>query len=144
MLMSVMPRIRKLVVPIAIAAALLVSAAGSSAAPSAHTSGAIVNYLTSGKLKVAKQIAVPFECSVACNVISKVTVKGPKVKGSQTTQVAVPADQPSGHFIKLKPGALKRVKASPGKYKVISKITATDAGTGAMDAIAHTFGLKRP
>jgi hypothetical protein len=144
MLMSVMPRIRNVAAPIALVGAVLISTPGASAAPSAHTSGAIVNYLTSGKLKVAKQIAVPFECSVACDVISKVTVKGPKVKGSQTIQVAVPANLPSGHFIKLKPGALKRVKASPGRYKLISKITATDSGTGATDAIARTFGLRRP
>ena len=35
------------------------------------------------------------------------------------------------------------MKAHPGKFRLISDVTATDPATGAMDTISHTFKLKR-
>ena len=35
------------------------------------------------------------------------------------------------------------MKASPGRYKVVSQVTATDPATGAIDNIAHAFKMKR-
>jgi hypothetical protein len=128
---------------VAIVGALLLPASGAVAAPTAHKSGAIINYLTTGKLKVAKRIVVPFECAVACDVVSTLTVKGPFVHGSDTEQGSLQGGVPAGHFIKPSGGLLRLMKASPGKYKLVSSITATDPATGATDSIANTFKLKR-
>jgi hypothetical protein len=35
------------------------------------------------------------------------------------------------------------MRATPGRYKLISRVTAQDPLTGATDQIAHTFKLKR-
>jgi hypothetical protein len=128
---------------IAIVGALLLPASGAVATPTAHKSGAIINYLTTGKLKVAKKIIVPFVCSVDCNVVSTLKVKGPLVRGSDTEQGSLHAGVPAGHFIKPSGPLLKLMKASPGRYKLISHITATDPSTGATDPIVHSFKLKR-
>jgi hypothetical protein len=141
--MSGKSRIGSLAAAVAIIGALLVPASGAVAAPTAHKSGAIINYLTTGKLRIGKRIIVPFECSVACNVVSTLTVKGPFVHGSDTEQGSLQAGVPAGHFIKPSGGLLRLMKAQPGRYKLASHITATDPATGATDSIAHAFRLKR-
>jgi hypothetical protein len=128
---------------VAIVGALLLPATGAVATPTAHKSGAIINYSTTGKLRIGKRIIVPFICSVNCDVVSTLTVKGPFVHGSDTEQGSLTANVPAGHFIKPSGGLLRLMKASPGRYKLISHITATDPATGGTDAIAHTFRLKR-
>jgi hypothetical protein len=128
---------------VAVIGALLLPAASAVGAPTAQKSGAIINYLTTGKLKIAKRIIVPFQCSVNCDVVSTLTVKGPFVHGSDTEQGSLQAGVPAGHFIKPSGGLLKLMKASPGRYKIISNITATDPATGATDPISHVFKLKR-
>jgi hypothetical protein len=141
--MSRKSRIGSFAAAVAIIGALLLPASGAVASPTAQKSGAIINYLTTGKLKIAKKIIVPFQCAVACNVVSTLTVKGPFVHGSDTEQGSLPAGTPAGHFIKPSGGLLRLMKASPGKYKIISSISATDPATGAVDVISHTFKLKR-
>src|SRR3954453_9983188 len=123
--------------------ALLLPASGAVGAPTAHKSGAIVNYLTTGKLTISKKIIVPFQCSVNCDVVSSLKLKGPLVNGTDTESASLPAGVPAGHFIKPSGPLLRLLKARPGRYKVISHITATDPATGASDPIAHTFRLKR-
>ncbi len=136
-------RIGSFAAAVALIGALLLPASGAAGAPTAHKSGAIINYLTTGKLRIAKRIVVPFVCSVNCDVVSTLKLKGPFVKGSDTEQGSLQAGVPAGHFIKPSGPLLKILKASPGRYKVISHVSATDPATGATDQIAHSFKLKR-
>ena len=141
--MSRMSRIGSFAAAVAVIGALLLPATGAVGAPTAHKSGAIVNYLTTGKIKISKKMIVPFQCAVNCDVVSTLKVKGPLVKGADTEQGSIPAGVPAGHFIKPSGPLKKLMKASPGRYKLISHITATDPATGAIDKIAHSFKLKR-
>jgi hypothetical protein len=141
--MSRTSRIGTFVAAVAVIGVMLLPASGAAAAPTAHKSGAIVNYLTTGKLKIAKKIIVPFVCSVNCDVVSTLKLKGPLVNGSDTEQGSLQAGVAAGHFLKPSGPLLKLLKASPGRYKLISHITATDPATGATDQIAHSFKLKR-
>jgi hypothetical protein len=141
--MSRKSRVGSFAAAVAIIGVLLVPASGATAAPTAHKSGAIINYLSTGKLRIGKRIIVPFECSVACNVVSTLKVKGPLVKGSDTEQGSLQAGVPAGHFIKPSGGLLRLMKSFPGRYKLVSHITATDPATGATDSISHAFRLKR-
>ena len=50
---------------------------------------------------------------------------------------------PGGPFFKPNGPLLKRDEGHPGAFKIVSSMTATDPTTGATDAIAHTFKLKR-
>ncbi len=141
--MSRMSRIGSFAVAMAIVGALLLPASGAVGAPTAHKSGAIVNYLTTGKLTIGKKIIVPFVCSVNCDVVSFLKVKGPFVKGSDTEQGSLQAGVAAGHFIKPSKSLRNLMKASPGRYKLVSRVTATDPATGATDQISHAFKLKR-
>jgi hypothetical protein len=141
--MSRSSRIGSLVAGVAIVGALLLPVSGASAAPTAHKSGAIINYLSTAKIKIAKTMTVPFVCSVNCDVVSTLKVKGPFVKGADKERGSLQAGVPAGHFIKPSGPLLKLMKASPGRYKLVSHITATDPATGAVDKIAHSFKLKR-
>jgi hypothetical protein len=141
--MSRTSRIGIVFAAVAVVGVMLLPASGAAGAPTAHKSGAIVNYLTTGKLKIAKKIIVPFVCSVNCDVVSTLKLKGPLVNGSDTEQGSLQAGVAAGHFLKPSGQLLKLLKASPGRYKLISHITATDPATGATDPISHSFKLKR-
>jgi hypothetical protein len=137
-------RIGKVAAVLAVAGALLLP--GSSAlagGPVAKESGALINYLTTGRLKIAKKIIVPFQCSANCNVVSTITVKGPGIHATDTESGALGAGVPSGHFIKPNGPLLKAMKAAPGRFKLISSVNATDPVTGATDSISNAFRLKR-
>jgi hypothetical protein len=141
--MSRMSRIGTVIAAVAVIGALLLPVSTAVSAPTAHKSGAIVNYLTTGKIRIKKKLIVPFQCAVTCNVVSFLKLKGPFVKGSDTQSATLAGGQPAGHFLKPS-GPLQQVMRSmPGRYKLISRITATDPTTGAVDQIAHTFKLKR-
>lgn len=141
--MSRMSRIGSIAAAVAVIGALLLPASGAAGAPTAHKSGAIINYLTLGKIRIQKKIVVPFVCSVNCDVVSTLKLKGPFVHGSDTEQGSLQAGVAAGHFIKPSGALLKILKASPGKYKLVSHVTATDPATGAADPISHSFKLKR-
>jgi hypothetical protein len=141
--MSRMSRIGTFAAAVAVTGALLIPASSAVSAPTAHKSGAIVNYLTTGKLKIAKKLVVPFQCSVNCTVVSTLKVKGPLVKGADKQVASLQAGVPVGHFIKPSGPLLKLMKATPGRYKLVSHVKATDPATGAVDKIAHAFRLKR-
>lgn len=136
-------RIGSFAAAVALIAALLLPASRAAGSPTAHKSGAIINYVTTGKLRIAKRIIVPIVCSVNCDVVSSLKVKGPFVKGTDVEQGSLQAGVPAGHFIKPSGPLLKLLKASPGRYKLISNVTAADPATGATDHIAHSFKLKR-
>jgi hypothetical protein len=141
--MSRMSRIGTVAAAVAVIGALLLPASSAVSAPTAHKSGAIVNYLTFGKIRIKKKIIVPFQCSVNCNVTSFLKLKGPFVKGSDTEVGSLAAGVPAGHFLQPSGPLNKLLRATPGRYKLISRITAQDPLTGATDQIAHTFKLKR-
>jgi hypothetical protein len=141
--MSRMSRLWSFAVIAAIAGALLLPASSAVGAPTAQKSGAIINYATLGKIPIKKKIIVPFVCSVDCNVVSTLKVKGPFVKGADTRSGTLKAGEVAGHFIKPSGPLLKLLRASPGRYKIVSHITATDLSSGASENIAHSFRLKR-
>ena len=141
--MSRMFRMGSFAAVVAVVGALLLPAAGATGAPTAHKSGAIINYLSTGKIQIGKKMAVLFECSVNCDVLSTLKLKGPFVKGADKRRGSLGAGVPAEHFIKPSGSLLRLLKAAPGRYKLVSKITATDPATGAVDKIAHSFRLKR-
>ena len=141
--MSRTSRIGTIAAAVAVTGALLLPASSALSAPTAHKSGAIVNYLTTGKIRIGKKLIIPFSCTVNCNVVSFLKLKGPFVKGSDTESGSIAAGVPAGHFLKPSGPLSKLLKSAPGRYKLISRITATDAATGATDQIAHSFKLKR-
>ena len=124
--------------------ALLLVPSGSAAGdPVATKSGALVNYVSTGKLKVAKSITIPVVCSADCQVTSTIRIKGPGFKLTNTVAGPLTAGVPGGHVIKPNGPLLKSMKADTGKFRLVSNMTATDLATGATDAISHTFKLKR-
>jgi hypothetical protein len=129
---------------IAVTAALLLPGASvAGAGPVATKSGALINYTSTGKLRIRKSITIPVVCSANCNVTSTVTVKGPDFRLNNTVSGSLQANVPGGHIIKPNGPLLKAMKATPGRYRLISDMTATDVSTGAQDHITHSFRLKR-
>jgi hypothetical protein len=119
------------------------AAAAGGDGPAAAKSGALVNYVSLAKLKVAKKITIFIVCSANCNVNTTTTVKGPGFKETANVSGPLAANVPGGPFFKPNGPLLRGMKAEPGKYRINSTITATDAATGATDAISHSFRLKK-
>jgi hypothetical protein len=119
-----------------------VAAAGGDG-PTATKSGALVNYVTTGKLRIGKKITIFVICSAACNVQTNTVVKGPGFKDSAQVAGSLPANSPGGPFFKPNGPLLRGMKAEPGKFRVNSTVTATDPATGATETIARSFRLKK-
>jgi hypothetical protein len=111
--------------------------------PTATKSGALVNYVSTGKLKIAKKITIFIVCSANCNVDTTTVVKGPGFKDSAQVTGPLPAGAPGGPFFKPNGPLLKAMKAQPGRFRVNSTVVATDPATGATETIARSFRLKR-
>jgi hypothetical protein len=141
--MSRKSRIGSFAAALAIVGALLLPATGAVATPTAHKSGAIVNYLTTGKIRIGKKLSVPFVCSVNCDVVSTLKLKGPFVKGADKESASLTAGAPVAHFLQPSGPLLRLIKSMPGRYKLISHVNASDPATGATDQISHSFRLKR-
>jgi hypothetical protein len=141
--MARVSRIRTIVALFAVSALLLLPSSSAAGAPVATKSGALINYVSTGKLKVAKSITIPVVCSSDCQVTSTVRIKGPGFKLTNTVAGPLTAGVPGGHIIKPNGPLLKSMKADTGKFRLVSNMTATDPATGATDAISHTFKLKR-
>jgi hypothetical protein len=131
------------VAALALGLLLLPGIAAAGEGPTASKSGALVNYVSTGKLKIAKKITIFVICSAACNVQTNTVVKGPGFKDSAQVAGSLPANSPGGPFFKPNGPLLKGMKAEPGKFRVNSTVTATDPATGATETIAHSFRLKR-
>ncbi len=127
---------------VAAAAALMVPAAAS-ASPTATKSGVLINYVGPTKLKVAKKLQITLVCSANCSVQSTTTVKGPQFNDSFDVSGPLTANVPGGPFFNPNGPLLKQMKDEPGKFKVISSVTATNTMTGAVESISRTFKLKR-
>jgi hypothetical protein len=131
------------VAALALGLLLLPGTAAAGDGPTATKSGALVNYVSTGKLKIAKKITIFVVCSANCNVDTTTLVKGPGFK--QNAQVGGPlaAGVPGGPFFKPNGPLLKAMKAQPGRFRVNSTVTATDPATGATETISRSFRLKR-
>jgi hypothetical protein len=142
--MSRMSRLGRLASAIAVIGALLLPASNALAGgPVAQKSGAIVNYVTAGKVKVAKTMIVRFQCAVTCDAVARIALKGPGLHGSDTGSGTIPAGGVVESLIKPNGTLQKLMRSNPGKYKVVSHVTATDPATGATDTISHAFKVKR-
>jgi hypothetical protein len=142
--MSRMSQIGRVTALVAIAGALLLP--GSSAlagGPVAHKSGAIINYVSTGKLKIGKRIEIKVVCSVNCDATSTTVIKGPGYKTTATVAGGLQGGVVGGPFFKPNGPLLKSMKAETSKWRFANTITVTDPATGATDTISHTFKLKR-
>lgn len=142
--MSSLSRIGRVATLVAVAGALLLP--GSSAlagGPVATKSGALINYVTTGKLRVGKRIEIFAVCNANCNVDTTSTIKTKGFHQTFPLSGALTAGVPGGPFFKPNGPLLKAMKAHPGRFKIASSMTATDPLTGATDTISHTFRLKR-
>ena len=130
---------------LAVAAALLLPASSALAGdgPVAQKSGAIVNFVTTGKVKVARHFQPLAVCSVDCSVTGTAVLKGLGGKATITDSGTFAANQPFGLQITVKGGLLKLMKANPGRFHRSETYTATDPATGATDTISHSFKFKR-
>jgi hypothetical protein len=111
--------------------------------PVATKSGAIVNFLPAGKIKVAKHFQPLAVCSVDCTVTGRAVLKGLGGKANISDTGSFPANQPFGLRITVKGQLLKLMKSSPGRFRLNEKFTAVDPATGARDAAKRGFKFKR-
>jgi len=137
------PRTRTIAAVLAVVGALLLPATTASAGPTAVKSGALINYTSTGKVRIAKKLFVPFVCTANCSVVSHLVLKGPGVKLPDTQTATLNANVVAAHFLQPNGPLTKALKAAPGRFKLVSSITATDVTTGATDAISNVFKLKR-
>ena len=137
---------------LAVTAALLIpasqAAAGAQIArggdgPAATKSGAIVNFLPAGKLKVAKHFQPLAICSLNCDVTGTAVIKGFGLKLPVTDSGSFAANQTFGLVVTVKGQLLKLMKQEPGKFRLNVTYTATDPTTGAMDTVSRTYKFKR-
>jgi hypothetical protein len=119
------------------------TAAAGGDGPTATKSGALVNYVSTGKLRIGKRITIYVVCSADCNVDTTTVVKGPGFKQSADVSGPLPAGAPGGPFFKPNGQLLRDMKAQPGRFRVNSTVTATDPATGATETISRSFRLKR-
>jgi hypothetical protein len=131
------------VAALALGLLLLPGTAAAGGGPTATKSGALVNYVTTGKLKIGKKITILVVCSANCNVDTTTVVKGPGFKDSADVSGPLAAGAAGGPFIKPNGPLLKGMKAQPGKFRVNSTVTATDPATGVTETISRSFRLKR-
>lgn len=146
-------RKRTTIAALAVSAALLLPASQAAAGgarlasagdgPVAHKSGAIVNWKSGFKLRVAKRIQPLAVCSVACDVTGVGTLKGMGGKATFSDTGSFAAGQLFGLYVTVKGSLLKQMKAHPGKFRLSETLTATDPTTGAVDTISRTFRFKR-
>ena len=117
--------------------------AGGSGGPVATKSGAIVNFLPAGKLRVRKHFQPLAVCSVDCTVTGNAVLKGMGGKAPITDTGNFLANQTFGLVITVKGLLLKLMKAHPGRFHLSVTYTATDPATGAMDSVSRGFKFKR-
>ena len=127
---------------LAVAAALILPATAS-ADPVATKSGTLINFVSTGKLKIAKKISIVVVCSANCNVQANTTIVGPGPNITANVSGPLTANVPGGPFFQPNGPLLKDMKAQPGRYKIRATLTATNASTGAVETISNTFKLKR-
>src|SRR5262245_17068716 len=111
---------------LAVTAALLVPASQAAGAhiaragdgPVATKSGAIVNFLPAGKLKVARSFQPLAICSINCDVTGTAVIKGFGLKLPVTDSGSFAANQPFGLRVTVKGQLLNLMKDQPGKFRL--------------------------
>ena len=142
--MSRTSRIGSLFAVLAIIGVLVVPASGAAAGgPVAHKSGAIVNWVTKGKVKIRKHIQPVAVCSVNCDVTGTGVLKGLGGHLPFADSGSFAANQPFGLALITKGKLLKLIKQNAGRFKLVETLIATDPTTGATDKIRRAFRLKR-
>lgn len=143
--MSRMSRIWTLGALIAVAGVLLVPASGAVAGdgPVATKSGAIVNFVTTGKLRVTRRIQPLAVCTVNCDVTGTGVLKGLGGRATFSDSGSFPAGEQFGLFVTIKGSLLKLMKKFPGRFRLAETLTATDPATGATDSVSKSFRFKR-
>jgi hypothetical protein len=111
--------------------------------PVATKSGAIVNFVPAGKLKVARHFQPLAVCSVNCNVTGTAVLKGMGGKATITDSGSFLANQPFGLRITVKGALLKLMKDSPGRFRLNVTYSAVDPTTGATDTVSRPYRFKR-
>jgi hypothetical protein len=143
---------RTTIAALVVTAALLIPASQAAAGahiarggdgPVATKSGAIVNFLPAGKLKIAKHFQPLAVCSINCNVTGTAVLKGLGGKATITDSGSFAANQTFGLQITVKGALLKLMKQQPGKFRLNVTYTATDPTTGATDTVSRPFKFKR-
>jgi hypothetical protein len=144
-MMSRMSRIWTLGALIAVAGVLLVPASGAIAGdgPVATKSGAIVNFVTTGKLRVTRRIQPLAVCTVNCDVTGTGVLKGLGGRATFSDSGSFPAGEQFGLFVTIKGSLLKLMKKFPGRFRLAETLTATDPATGATDSVSKSFRFKR-
>ena len=143
--MSRTSRIGSFFALLAVIGVLVAPASGAAAGggPVAHKSGAIINFVTNGKVKVRKHIQPIAVCSVACDVTGTGVLKGLGVKIPFGDSGSFPAGQLFGLSLIVKGNALKTIKENAGRFLLTEKLMAIDPTTGATDTVKRRFRLKR-
>ena len=143
--MGRMSRIGTIATLVAVVALLLpvASSAGADGGPVATKSGALINYVSQGKLRIGKRISIVAVCAVNCDVSSHSVIKGPGIKDKKNISGSLSAGVPGGPIFLPNGPLLTAMKRFPGRFRIANTLTATDPATGAVDKISHTFRLKR-
>lgn len=130
---------------LAVAGVLLLPASGAVAGngPVARDSGALINFVTTGRLKVQRTIQPLAVCSANCDVTGTGTLKGLGGRATFSDSGSFTAGQQFGLFITVKGRLLKLMKANPGRFRLSETLTATDPTTGTVDSVSQTFRFKR-
>jgi hypothetical protein len=129
---------------LAVAGVLLIPASGAAAdGPVAHKSGAIVNFVTKGKVKIRKHIQPLAICAVNCDITGTGVLKGLGARIPFGDSGSFAANQLFGLALIIKGRALRTIKDNAGRFKLTETLTATDPTTGATDTVSRAFRLKR-
>ena len=131
----------------ALADAQIASAGGG---PVAQKSGALINFVTTGKLRVARTIQPIAVCTQTCTVSGVGVIKGFGGRGTFSDSGGpFAAGEQFGLLLQAKGNLLKALKAFPGRFHLTETLTATPvdpttkAPIGAPETISATFGFKR-
>jgi hypothetical protein len=135
--MSRKTRVCSLAVTAAVAALMILPSSDAMA-------GTLINFITTGKLTIARQIQPAAVCTATCNVTGTGVLKGPGGRFPVADSGGpFAAGQPFGLSVFIKKAAVSFMKQSPGRWHLAETLTATDATTGAVDSVTASFGFKR-
>jgi hypothetical protein len=149
--MSRRSRVGTGIAALAVSAALAFPASSALAdGPVAQKSGTLINFVTQGKLRVAKRIQPIAVCTQSCTVSGVGVIKGFGGRGTFSDAGGpFAAGEQFGLLLQAKGNLLRALKAFPGRFHLTETLTATPvdpvtkAPIGAPETISATFGFKR-
>ena len=152
--MSRRARTRTTIATLVAAGALLIPAsqamgggaeiASAGGGPVATKSGAIVNFLPVGKLRVGKHFQPLATCAVDCQATGTGVLKGLGGRAQFGPDTGTfTAGQPFGLRITVKGLLLRLMKRFPGRFRFTETISVIDPATGATDSVSRAFKFKR-